>query len=332
MPPAALALSAFVLASFARAQHTTLRPESPPEDPKLRAEAVSLLERANHVSTPAAWPPNEMRLRFRIPNPAPGESGEGEYVSSVGGKGLRRQVWTYGEYQQTQIRNGQRLFVSQGHKAPRPAFMELLGRLAPIYLVRFDEQDIIRSITHTPEGSRCIQFETVQGDHQQQLNEVCVDAVHGWLLSLRLGNELTRNSNFFPFNGAFLPGRIERWKDGKLLIEIEETDVEKSDYPPDFFDVPADTKAYFCDDFVRAFAKNTPQPAQGPSASVHDVLLTGTIDMDGRVFGLKPVDEVRPDLNEEAIKLVSTWTYTPATCRGEPAVWQTTFTVHFKGR
>lgn len=331
MRPAAAVLAGMLAACFAGAQNATLRPESPPEDPKLRAEAVRLLERANQVSTPASWPPNEMRLRFRVANPSPSDPSEGEYISSVGGKGLRRQEWRYGAYQPIQIRNGQRVFVTRNN-APRPAILELLSRLTPIYLVRFDEQDIVRSIAGGPDGSRCVQFETVQGDRQQQMNEVCVDSARGWLLSLRLGDELTRNSKFFPFNGVFLPGLIERSVSGRQLIEIEETVVEKRDYPQDFFDVPETTTAYLCEDFVRPFAKNTPQPPQGPSASVYDVVLTGLVGMDGRVSGLKPVDQTRPDLNEEAVKLVSTWTYAPAQCRGEPAAWATTFTVHFKGR
>ena len=87
------------------AQTAVLRPGSgPPEDPQLRAEAVRLLERANHLSSPAVWPPNVLTLRFHVPNPAP----DGEYVSSVGGFKLRRQEWRYGTYQTTQIRNGDR--------------------------------------------------------------------------------------------------------------------------------------------------------------------------------------------------------------------------------
>src|SRR5437868_6722 len=77
------------------------------EDPKLRAEAVRLVERANLVSTPGTWPPNEMRLQYRFGTPPAGFPAEGEYVSSVGGPGLRRQQWDYGPYHFTQVRNGQ---------------------------------------------------------------------------------------------------------------------------------------------------------------------------------------------------------------------------------
>ncbi len=83
MRVALFAFAGLSVARFLSAQTTTLLPDSQlPEDPKFRAEAIGLLERANRVSTPAVWPPNEMRLRFRVPDPAPGESSEGEYVSS----------------------------------------------------------------------------------------------------------------------------------------------------------------------------------------------------------------------------------------------------------
>jgi hypothetical protein len=37
------------------------------------------------------------------------------------------------------------------------------------------------------------------------------------------------------------------------------------------------------------------------------------------LHNVKPVDQIRTDLNDEAIKLVSTWTFVPATCSGKPA-------------
>ncbi len=301
------------------------------EDPALRAEAVRLLERANLVSTPGTWPPNEMRLHFRFGSPAPGFPAEGEYVSSVGGPGLRRQQWDYGPYHFTQVRNGQRLRLDQAAVSAPPQ-LQLLNEVAPVYLVRFDDKDIIRAITTPSEGVRCIAFDTLSGDRLES-NEICVDEPHGWLLSIRSGDVVTRNSSFFPFGRSFLPGHIERWRGNDMLIAVDESVELKNDYPADFFEVPADTKAYLCPDFRRAFEISTPQPpAANRSLDITDIRLTGVIGMDGRVSNLKPIETSRPDLNDEAIKLVSTWTYEPAQCRGAPAVWGTTFTVHFKGR
>lgn len=324
-------LAGFVFSLVAFGQTATLRPDArPPEDPKLRAEAVALLERANRVSTPLQWPPNQMTLRFHVPEPAPGDPVDGEYVSSVGGPGLRRQEWHYGAYQPIQIRNGQRLAITQ-NTVPRPPILEVLPQITPIFLVRFDHEDIIRGISDGAGASRCIQFDTVFGDRQQNC-EICVDAAQGWLLSSRLGDQVTRNSKFFAFQGAFLPGRVERWVGEHELMAVDSEIVLKHDYPPDFFSVPQ-SASYLCGDFRRAYAENTPQPPlQSSSTDVHDVNLIGLIGADGRVSGLRAIDRVRPDLNERAIALVSTWTYAPARCNGEPAAWQTAFTVHFKGQ
>ena len=81
------------------------------------------------------------------------------------------------------------------------------------------------------------------------------------------------------------------------------------------------------------FAVNTPQPAPGTSSiDVIDVQLQGFITGSGRVVDLKPVELAHPELNAEAIKLVSTWTYAPATCGGNVVGFGQMFTVHFKGR
>ena len=47
--------------------------------------------------------------------------------------------------------------------------------------------------------------------NRQQRNEVCVKALNGWLESIRIGDKTIRNANFFPFNNASLPGRVEQW-------------------------------------------------------------------------------------------------------------------------
>jgi hypothetical protein len=99
----------------AAAQTASLRTDGyAPEDPALRTEAVRLVERANLLSTPGIWPPNEMVLRFHVGDPPAGFPADGEYVGSVGGTGLRRQVWSYGDFHYTQVRNGQRLKLNQG--------------------------------------------------------------------------------------------------------------------------------------------------------------------------------------------------------------------------
>ena len=325
-----LLLSLLVSAArLAAAQTATVRPGAlPAENPKLRAEAVGLLDRANHVSSPAVWGSNELTLHFHVPNPVDGQPNDGDYVSDVAAPGVRHQEWHYGAYQMVQIRNGQRI-VYLRNNVPKPLALEWLQRVAPIYLARFDHEDIIRSITDGPGDSRCIHFETVFG-HSLQDCEACVDSKNGWLLSIRQGDVTTRNSSFFPFAGSFLPGHIERWVGNILLIAVDQTVVPK-DFPSELFNVPEDTTGSLCQEFRGAYAISTPQPEAGSSPDITDVTLIGYIDFDGHAKRLKSLDPTRPELSAEAIKQVSTWTYTPATCNGKPVAWETQFVVHFKG-
>jgi len=48
-----------------------------------------------------------------------------------------------------------------------------------------------------------------------------VDAAKRVLISVRLGDETIRQSAYFRFNNASLPGHIERWVGNEKLIEID---------------------------------------------------------------------------------------------------------------
>ena len=139
-----LLFAVFSVPSLITAQTATLRRGNPsPEDSKLRAEAVGVLEKANRTSTPVAWPPNQMRLHFHVPDPEPGYPSDGDYTYDFGGPTLRRKEWNYGAFQFVQTRNGLRLNMNNT-SLHEPAVLELLPKLTPIFLVHFDQQDIIR--------------------------------------------------------------------------------------------------------------------------------------------------------------------------------------------
>ncbi len=131
----AVAAAALTLTAWA-GQSATLQPGRP-EAPTLRAEAVRLVERANLISTPGTWPPNEMRLHYRFGSPPDGFPAEGDYVSSVGTPGHRRQQWDYGPYHFTQVRNGQKLRLDQA-TVPPPPQLQLLNEPSADSCCRFE--------------------------------------------------------------------------------------------------------------------------------------------------------------------------------------------------
>jgi hypothetical protein len=316
------------------AQTPTLRSDVlPVEDPLLHAEAVRLMERAVMLTTPV-WPANEEFANFRVLHPAPGESTEGSMKIGVRTTGNKRWEFTYGNYKFIRVQDGSEMATYRS-ESTEPAELTLVRNLMPAFRGSFEPADLIRAIVDTTvEGqpARCIDFDTLKGD-QQQSGQVCVDAQRGFLLSVRQGDETIRQSAYFRFNDAWLPGHLERWVADEKLLEIDSKVVVRTDYPPEYFDYPAEAKiTNSCGEFHRAFADNNPQPAPKTlSNEAITVRVHGRVSKDGKPAALKALDTARPDLAEEAVRVVSKWTFHPAMCVYEPAMQEMDFEVTFKG-
>jgi hypothetical protein len=57
----------------------------------------------------------------------------------------------------------------------------------------------------------------------------------------------------------------------------------------------------------------------------------GRVGKDGKPAALKALDTARPDLAEEAVRMVSMWTFHPAMCVYQAATQEMDFQVTFKG-
>jgi hypothetical protein len=171
------------------------------QDLKLREEAVRLLERANAVSSSPKLPNLERIDMFR--SFGAGGVKEGSFsrvvIQGVG----RREEYMYGDFHLVNVWTQKQVAVSGTQGILPPELVNVL-RISPIWLVRFDGEDIIHAITNrdiSGQAARCIDFDTVKGQHTDN-NELCVDARTGALLLERLAGELVENSDFFPFAGA----------------------------------------------------------------------------------------------------------------------------------
>ena len=285
------------------------------------------------LTTPV-WPANEEFANFRVLQPAPGESPEGSIKISVRTPGNKRWEFTYGNYKFIRVRDGSELATYRS-ESTEPAALTSVRKLLPAFQGRFEAADLIRAILDTSvEGQavRCIDFDTLKGD-QQQSGQVCVDAHSGFLLSVRQGDETIRQSAYFRFNNAWLPGHIERWVSSEKLLDVDSSVVVRTDYPPEYFDYPPDAKiGHSCTEFHRAFADNTPQPVPKTlSNEAITVYVHGRVGKDGKPAALKALDTARPDLAEEAVRVVSMWTFHPAMCVYQPATQEMDFQVTFKG-
>jgi hypothetical protein len=323
-----------LIAPIVIAQTGTLRPEViPSEDPQLRAEAVGLMERAVMLSTPV-WPANEELFTFRVLDPSLGETTTGDMKIGVAKPALKRWEFRYAGYHYVQVQSG-REYATVRDQESEPAALTAVRKLLPVFVGRFEQSDVIRSIEKAAVGSQlaqCIIFDTLQGDHQQP-GRACVDAAQGWLIELTQGDEIIRQSNFYRFNNAYLPGHIEKWRANLKLFEIDSHIIVRTEYPSDYFNYPEGASIRnMCTEFHRAFAEDTPQPPQkAQSNDLVDVRVHGFVGKAGKPYGLKALDTARADLAVEAVRIVSNWKFHPAMCEYDPATMETDFVIHFKG-
>ena len=152
-------------------------------------------------------------------------------------------------------------------------------------------------------------------------------------MSQKLGNEQLENSDFFPFAGALMPGKITYSYGGNISIEISQTMTELVDATPNVLAAPPNaTIQKMCTTFRRPMGVSMPQPKQGTLDSHYEVLVRGFVGEDGKVRQAVVQESERPELNEEALIVAQKWVFTPAMCDGKPYATDVALTLHFQGR
>lgn len=303
------------------------------QDIKVREEAVRLLERANLVSSSPRLPNLERVVSFRSYD----ESGveEGSFSRMVIQGVGRRDEYKFGSYHMLNIWGQNQVAAKGTPKLAPPQLMNVL-RITPIWLVRFDSDDVIHSIEDRSVGdaaARCIEFDTVSGQKTDN-NEICVDAKAGNLVSERLAGEVVEYRDFFPFAGAMMPGKISySGNDGTEKIEITQTMTALSSTDANVLTPPADAQIHkYCSTYRNAYGLSMPQPKAGSGGQQDDIVVRVNVGMDGRVFDATVQSSDREDLNAEAISLVRQWTFSPAMCNGKPDRQEVSVVLHFQGR
>jgi hypothetical protein len=311
-----------------------LATENAAQDPNVRSEAVQLLERANGVSMSPNLPNLERTDVFHVLDTS-SPVREGTFTRVVIQGVGRREETTFGDYHTINI------FTDAGLRTVRtselrPAEVETVMRITPIYLVSFADDDVIHTIADKAGAAgqklRCIQFDTIRGQRIEN-NEICVDATNGTFVSQKIGNWLAEYGEYFAFAGELLPAKINFSRDGVRKLEITQTLVELKEATGDVLAAPPNASdRVWCKTYKRAIGQTMPQPKEGHGARDIDVAIRGIIGRDGKVHQAVVQSAERTDLGAEALALVQQWVFAPAVCNGQPNEQEATFIVHFHGR
>ncbi len=308
-------------------------PRCAAQEPGIRAEAVRMVEQANRVSMSPNLPNLERTDTFRVF----GDSGvtEGTFTRVVvQGTGRRDEV-SYGGYHTVEVWTERKLSAVRSHQLAPPEVQDLF-ELTPIHLLLFDGSDVIRAIT-AKSGSggpeRCIEFETVQGERRES-NEFCIDNARGTFASMKVGSNLLEYGEYFPFAGAWMPGKIRYSVGGVRKMEISQSMRELKDATANVLEAPPGAALYeMCTTFRRAIGEAMPQPPAGHGAGNVDVEVRGIVGVDGKIQDAVVQDsEGRKDLEAEALAIIARWTFSPQMCNGAPNQQEASFVLHFLGR
>ena len=295
-----------------------------------------MLEHADSLSVLAVRPETQTDVTFRWFN-SDGSAQDGTLTILYSPGTGERTEWHFGEFHLINITIPGKLILAGQHASTIPAAIRMVGEIVPIHLVRFDHADNIRSINESEvrgRPARCIQFDTTYGS-KTSANEICIDKALGTMARFQEGPEVTENSDWFQFAGAYFPGRIDVYRHGVQQVEIHETQhkIEGQVDANVFVPPPGAEIKTRCQQVKRPFVQSTPQPSPGNAgSSITDIFLHGTIAKDGTVRSIVVDQSDRADLNAEAIQTVSRWVFSSALCDGRVIDWEANFVVHFQGR
>jgi TonB family protein len=316
-------LSLFVLLGSARPSYA--------QDVKVREAAEHFLERANRLSTSPHLPNLERIVTFRVSENGAVKNG---LVTRVVVQGTgRRDEYTYGNFHLLDVWTPTQVAVVGRQQFFPPEVIKVM-RITPIWLVRFDGEDIVHSITDREVNGRaahCIAFDTIKGE-QKENNEICLDAVQETLVLLKAGGELVENSDFFPFAGALIPGSIHYSSSGRT-IEITQIMREMTAIGPNVLAAPEGADIHnMCKTARQPFGIWMPQPEAGRGTRLDDIIVRGIVGVDGKMQEFAVQTSDRPELNAEALAFAKQWKFSPAMCDGKPNLREVEITLHFKGR
>ena len=299
------------------------------QDMPVRVEAVRLMERANEVSLAAHIMPNyKLEGTFRAYG-LDGSIQNGTFNTVYSVDSERYEI-AFGKYHAISLHFPDRI-VQNGYEPPPPETLELSG-LTPLIIGRFDGSDTIHSIkpaTLFGRRAKCIQFETVNG-RTRQSNEICVDEEQGNLIRWNVGEDLVDNTDYSAFEGVLLPGHIRHYINGKLRMEVEQK-FSVINGPVDWAALTPPNPATLrqCQQYRGPIIQSAPQPTSAGAGPWYNVQVHGVIGPDGHVSEASVLTNGRPELEQQAVQIVSAWIFSPGVCNGKPVPVAAELVVHF---
>lgn len=305
-----------------------------PEDMELRNHAVQLMDRVQLASR-FQGPLNivtDVSFTASVNGDAP-QAGTYKRTRSANGD-LREDVAFPGFH--SSFIDSEAAVAYNGPWSDKPYAVRKLKSFVPYSPLHFDATDVIESMAESTSGGQpaiCIGFVTVRGEDRNP-GEICIAKANSTVIEWHDARRSWAASAYTNVAGAMVPSAFTYREGNTLLLQAEVSFTLLDGPPAQEIVVPAGwNPAEFCSTYQPPAPIFAPQPAaQAPDSPVVHVHVHAHVRLDGKLEAAEVLKPTEPELDAEALKLVSTWIYKPSMCNGNPSSTAVDLVVNFQRR
>jgi TonB family protein len=249
----------------------------------------------------------------------------------------RREV-QLGDFQQVEIRNGDRLYTSRNLPFTPFRVNELISLLQ--FAGSPDSLLVKKQKQRSDNGAEMVCLEVKSENGKGRPHEICLDSNSHDMVSdnwKEPPDESRREqySDYLDFTGHRYPRKLELFVNGSKVIaaQVENLSTTRLD---DALLVPPKgaTERRQCTGLKHAIAVSTPDPLYPKSASENklggDTIVAMTVLTDGSVTDIQLVGRAAQSMDEATIQTLRKWKFKPAMCGTEPVVSDIQVVVSFR--
>jgi TonB family protein len=281
-------------------------------------------------------PPFQLDVEFSVQASVPAQ---GHLILKWGAKDRWWRKTVMGQFEQVDIRNGDKLYTSRNISFTPIRIRELFGLLeftGPSESVVVKKQ---RQRTHNGLKMTCLNVE--QGNLKAKPHDICINDVSQDIMSnewRQWTNDQLREqySDHFDFEGYRYPRKLQLLVNESDAITATLTGLITAPFDDALLRVSTGAiERRQCKDMVPPVAVKSPQSAYPVSAkrtgAVGDTTVAMTVLTDGSVTDIQLIGSAGSSpLDESALQALRSWRYKPAMCGAEPVVADVTVIVSVK--
>jgi len=242
-----------------------------------------------------------------------------------------------GDFEQTEIRNGDRLYTSRNLSFTPVRIGELISLLQ---FAEGSEGLLARNKKERIENGVEMVCIRVEGASRGKTHEVCVDSVSRDILSdewREPPDERRREqySDYFDFGGHRYPRKLQLLVNGLKVVSANVDNLATAAFDQTLLVAPKGAiERRQCADMKHAVPVRTPDPMYPKSARENkltgDTTIAMTVLTDGSVSGIRLVGSAARSMDDASLQTLKSWRFKPAMCGSEPVVSDIEVVVSFR--